>query len=165
MIVTLEGGSDNSYGLWQINMIDTLGPARMKEFGLSSYDQLKDPVTNAQAALKVLRGSGWGAWTTNSKVTPGDLQEGRTNLQTKTPTPTPPPQPAAKPSPQPTRKISSTAGSGPKVAIVPIPNLTGSNGPGSFNNNGSGDVASVDPRNPYDVYGRINRTGLNVVVG
>jgi hypothetical protein len=160
----LRGGSDNSYGLWQINMKDSLGPARMKEFGLSSYDQLKDPVTNAQSALKVLRGSGWGAWTTNSKVTPGDLQEGRTNLQTKTPTPTPPPpQPAAKPSPQPTRKISSTAGSGPKVAIVPIPNLTGSNGPGSFNNNGSGDVASVDPRNPDDVYGRINRTGLNVV--
>jgi hypothetical protein len=159
----LRGGSDNSYGLWQINMKDSLGPARMKEFGLSSYDQLKDPVTNAQAALKVLRGSGWGAWTTNSKVTPGDLQEGRKNLQTKTPTPAPPPQPAAKPSPQPARKISSTAGSGPKVAIVPIPNLTGSNGPGSFNNNGSGDVASVDPRNPYDVYGRINRTGLNVV--
>ena len=58
---------------------------------------------------------------------------------------------------------ANPASSGRSIAILPIPNLTGTNGPGSFNNNGSGDVASVDPRNPYDVYGRINRTGLNVV--
>jgi hypothetical protein len=58
---------------------------------------------------------------------------------------------------------ANPASSGRSIAILPIPNLTGANGPGSFNNNGSGDVASVDPRNPYDVYGKINRTGLNVV--
>ena len=139
----LRGGSDNSYGLWQINMIGNLGPARMKEFGISSYDQLKDPVTNAQAALKVLRGSGWGAWTTNSKVTPGDLQEGRKNLQTRTPSP--PPQPAAQPRPARNPEVSATpSSSGRSVAVVPLP-VTGNDMPGSVNPGGSSEIASLDP--------------------
>lgn len=57
---------DNSYGLWQINMLGNLGPARMRQFGLSSYEQLKDPLTNAKAALAILRGPGginnWSTW-------------------------------------------------------------------------------------------------------
>ncbi len=57
-------GRDNSYGLWQINMIGSLGPARRKQFGLSSNDQLYDPATNARAAYAIKKGSGWSAWTT-----------------------------------------------------------------------------------------------------
>ena len=42
---------DNSYGLWQINMIDSLGPSRRAAYGLVSNRQLFDPYTNAKAAL------------------------------------------------------------------------------------------------------------------
>ena len=58
---------DKSYGLWQINMIDDLGPARMKEFGLQREDQLFDPVTNAKAAFKISGGSNWNPWTVYTK--------------------------------------------------------------------------------------------------
>ena len=44
---------DNSYGLWQINMIDDLGPTRRGYYGLVSNRQLFDPVTNAKAALSL----------------------------------------------------------------------------------------------------------------
>lgn len=57
---------DNSYGLWQINMIGGLGPARLREFGLSSYSQLLDPMTNARAARRVFLDAGghFTPWTT-----------------------------------------------------------------------------------------------------
>lgn len=55
---------DESYGLWQINMIDTLGPARLKQFGLKNYDQLKDPNVNARAMKITLDSSGLTAWST-----------------------------------------------------------------------------------------------------
>jgi hypothetical protein len=58
---------DNSYGLFQINMIGDLGPARLKEFadiGVQSYEDLKDPWKNVLAAKKVLDSQGLGAWTT-----------------------------------------------------------------------------------------------------
>jgi hypothetical protein len=54
---------DKSYGLWQINMIGGLGPARLKEFGLSSESQLLDPVTNAKAAYAIRKSQGLSAWT------------------------------------------------------------------------------------------------------
>jgi len=54
---------DKSYGLWQINMIGKLGPARMKEFGLQREDQLFDPVTNAKAAYAIRKSQGLSAWT------------------------------------------------------------------------------------------------------
>ena len=53
---------DNSYGLWQINMLGSLGPARRKQFGITSDEELKDPMTNAKAALMVLNSQGLGAW-------------------------------------------------------------------------------------------------------
>jgi hypothetical protein len=53
---------DNSYGLWQINMIDSLGPERLKQFGISNYEQLKDPVINAHAAKKTKESQGFSAW-------------------------------------------------------------------------------------------------------
>jgi hypothetical protein len=55
---------DNSYGLWQINMIDSLGPARRKQFGISSNEELKDPVINAKAAFMVVgNGTTFQPWT------------------------------------------------------------------------------------------------------
>jgi hypothetical protein len=54
---------DKSYGLWQINMIGNLGPARMQEFGLQREDQLFDPVTNAKAAYAIRKSQGLSAWT------------------------------------------------------------------------------------------------------
>lgn len=55
---------DNSYGLWQINMLGSLGPARRKEFGLSSNSDLFNPVVNARAAAKILSSQGLSAWST-----------------------------------------------------------------------------------------------------
>lgn len=55
---------DNSYGLWQINMIGDLGPARRKQYGLSSNEQLFDPVTNAKIAFRISGGSNFSPWTT-----------------------------------------------------------------------------------------------------
>ena len=60
---------DDSYGLWQINMIGSLGPARRKQFGLKSDDELKDPVKNAKAALAILNSQGLNAWSVYSSGT------------------------------------------------------------------------------------------------
>lgn len=54
---------ETSYGLWQINMTGSLGPSRLKEFGISSNDDLFDPVINAKAAKSVLNSQGLSAWT------------------------------------------------------------------------------------------------------
>lgn len=54
---------DDSYGLWQINMYGSLGPARRAQFGLSSNTALYDPLTNARAAVAIAKG-GFGPWTT-----------------------------------------------------------------------------------------------------
>lgn len=53
---------DLSYGLFQINMLGAMGPSRLKALGLSSNDQLFDPVNNAKAAVMILRGQGLKAW-------------------------------------------------------------------------------------------------------
>lgn len=59
---------DESYGLWQINMLGNLGPARRQQFGISDNSQLYDPATNAAAAFAVYQerksfaGDGFTAW-------------------------------------------------------------------------------------------------------
>jgi hypothetical protein len=56
-------GRDNSYGLWQINMHP--GAHTLAELGLTSNDQLFDPVTNAKAMVKISHsGANWGPWST-----------------------------------------------------------------------------------------------------
>lgn len=55
---------DDSYGLWQINMFGSLGPARMKQFHLTSATQLFDPRINAVAAHAIWATSGFRAWST-----------------------------------------------------------------------------------------------------
>jgi hypothetical protein len=54
---------DNSYGLFQINMLGKMGPARLKEHGLKSNSDLWDPLRNAQIAFKMSQGgTKWGHW-------------------------------------------------------------------------------------------------------
>lgn len=83
---------DDSYGLWQINMLGSMGPARRKKFGISSNDQLFDPAINAKAAHIIYQEQGLKAWTTYTSgkykqflngapadttgVTTGDSQQG-----------------------------------------------------------------------------------------
>jgi hypothetical protein len=60
-------GMDDSYGLWQINMLGNLGPARLAHFGLKSDEDLYDPATNARVALQMHReskGGGYDDWST-----------------------------------------------------------------------------------------------------
>jgi hypothetical protein len=53
---------DNSFGLWQINMIDALGPERARALGIKDYEQLKDPNVNARAMKMILASQGLNAW-------------------------------------------------------------------------------------------------------
>ena len=54
---------DNSYGLFQINMLGYLGEDRREKFGIKSNAELFDPVTNAQAAFYMTsRGENFGSW-------------------------------------------------------------------------------------------------------
>ena len=53
---------DDSYGLWQINMIGNLGPDRLRRYGLRSAEDLKDPETNARVMAAMLRTDGKTAW-------------------------------------------------------------------------------------------------------
>lgn len=55
-------GLDASYGLWQINMHGNLGPVRRRQFGLSTNEDLFNPVTNARAMREIHEEQGWDAW-------------------------------------------------------------------------------------------------------
>ena len=44
---------DESYGLFQINMLGPMGPERRKLFGISENQQLFDPITNIRAAKAI----------------------------------------------------------------------------------------------------------------
>lgn len=55
---------DNSFGIFQINMIGELGPARLEKFNLDSNKDLLDPVTSAQIAFYMSNeGVDWSSWT------------------------------------------------------------------------------------------------------
>jgi murein DD-endopeptidase MepM/ murein hydrolase activator NlpD len=57
------GTGDQSYGLFQINMLGNLGPARRKQFGLKDNADLLDPATNARVAYQMSKGgTDFGAW-------------------------------------------------------------------------------------------------------
>lgn len=56
---------DNSYGLWQVNMLGSMGPARRREFGLDSNDDLFNADENAKAAYAISNhGKDFSPWTT-----------------------------------------------------------------------------------------------------
>ena len=69
---------DNSYGLFQINMIGDLGVARRDKFNITTNDQLFDPVTNAQVAFHMTDGGkDWGAWGLGPNAYDGTSHEGK----------------------------------------------------------------------------------------
>lgn len=54
---------DDSYGLFQINMLGNLGADRRRRYGLQSNSDLYDPLTNASVAYKLSKGgTDFGAW-------------------------------------------------------------------------------------------------------
>lgn len=54
---------DNSYGVFQINMIGNLGPERLEKFDLASKKELFNPVTNASIAFHMSKGGAdWSSW-------------------------------------------------------------------------------------------------------
>jgi hypothetical protein len=58
-----EKTGDNSYGIFQINMIEEVGDSRREKFGMVSNAMLLDPVTNAQIAYYMSKGgTDWSAW-------------------------------------------------------------------------------------------------------
>jgi cell wall-associated NlpC family hydrolase len=56
---------DESYGLFQVNMLGGMGPERRQQYGLSSNDDLYDAEKNAQVAYKMSKGgTDWSPWST-----------------------------------------------------------------------------------------------------
>lgn len=54
---------DDSYGIFQINMLDDLGPDRRRRYGLGSNQALFDPATNARVAYAMSKGgTDWSPW-------------------------------------------------------------------------------------------------------
>lgn len=54
---------DNSYGLFQINMLGEMGAERRAKFGLGSNAELLNPVVNAKVAYHMSNGGkNWSAW-------------------------------------------------------------------------------------------------------
>ena len=54
---------DSSYGVFQINMIDQLGPDRRTKFDLESNAELFNPVKNAEIAYYMTNGGeDWSSW-------------------------------------------------------------------------------------------------------
>lgn len=79
------GTRDLSYGLVQINMIGSLGVARREQLGLSSNEQLLDPLTNARAAF-VISGNGtdlgpWGGYKGVSNTFNTDIPAARAAVE------------------------------------------------------------------------------------
>lgn len=63
-------GMDDSYGLWQINMIGAMGPVRRQQFGIGSNQELFNPAINARAmAFISAQGKNWTPWTTYTRGT------------------------------------------------------------------------------------------------
>jgi len=54
---------DSSYGMFQINMIDSLGPDRRDKFDIASNAELFNPVKNAEIAYYMSNGGdNWSSW-------------------------------------------------------------------------------------------------------
>ncbi len=71
---------DNSYGLFQINMIGSLGVSRLAKFqdkvGITKMIDLFDPVANAKAAYYMTAGGkDWGSWGLGPNAYDGDAVE------------------------------------------------------------------------------------------
>lgn len=65
-----KGTGDESYGLFQINMLGTLGPSRRQWFGIKKNEELYDVHKNAKAAYSIFKAKGYRFdkdWVTQSK--------------------------------------------------------------------------------------------------
>jgi hypothetical protein len=65
-----KGTGDESYGLFQINMLDKLGPGRRAWFGIKNNEELYDVNKNAKAAYSLFKSKGYRFdkdWVTQSK--------------------------------------------------------------------------------------------------
>ena len=72
---------DNSYGIFQINMIGGLGVARRDKYELNSNKDLFDPVVNAQIAyLMSNEGSNWSSWGVGKFPYNGNTEQSNFNL-------------------------------------------------------------------------------------
>lgn len=61
---------DNSYGLWQINMLGNLGPSRRNQFNLNRNEDLFNTANNARAMAAISnKGKNWRPWTTYTRGT------------------------------------------------------------------------------------------------
>lgn len=75
---------DNSYGLFQINMLGSLGEIRREKFGIKSNAELLDPVTNAQAAFYMTsRGEDFGSWGLGPNAYDGSASEAAVTMWIK----------------------------------------------------------------------------------
>ena len=67
---------DNSYGVFQINMLGSLGEDRREKFELKANKDLFDPVTNAQIAYHMSNGGeDWSSWKVYSGQKNGERYE------------------------------------------------------------------------------------------
>jgi hypothetical protein len=68
---------DNSFGLFQINMVDSLGQDRREKFSLEYNAQLLNPVVNAKIAYHMSnQGENWKSWKgVNNPVVKGWLKQ------------------------------------------------------------------------------------------
>ena len=72
---------DNSYGIFQINMIGGLGVARRDKYELNSNKELFDPVVNAQIAYHMSNeGSNWSSWGVGKFPYNGNTEQSNFNL-------------------------------------------------------------------------------------
>jgi hypothetical protein len=75
---------DNSYGIFQINMIGGLGVARRDKYELNSNKDLFDPVVNAQIAYHMSNeGSNWTSWGVGKFPYNGNTEQSNYNLWIK----------------------------------------------------------------------------------
>src|SRR4051794_40196194 len=81
-----SGTGDKSYGLFQINMIGSMGPARLRAVGISSPNQLFAPATAAHAAFVLYKQSGnkltpWGGYKGLANTYNTDVNAARAAVQ------------------------------------------------------------------------------------
>lgn len=67
---------DDSYGIFQINMIGDLGDSRREKFELKKNSDLFDPVKNAEVAYHMsAKGTNFGSWGLGPQAYDGDPSE------------------------------------------------------------------------------------------
>jgi hypothetical protein len=59
---------DSSFGIFQINMLGSLGPDRTEKYNLDLYAELFSPVKNAQIVYRMTKGgTDWSSWSSYNK--------------------------------------------------------------------------------------------------